>query len=383
MPGRCRLRFYSAGGCLLVLVTVLGMAAQAHGQAEQPTQRIVILGPAYGGTPLSYEIQAQAQYMEAFGDMVKSVAEARKINAEAVAKELENWVKYVEDYYKRRATHDAERAKNDPNYLERETKRQKVLARRVEEQFQDVLRGDLTRTLNWLLHQLARPVVAYPYTSGNPTLVHSQYDQTLTPDALNEIWLTDGGRLDSRLVLGVSGKTQIEQIRWPLALRGDEFAEARKNFERTRDSVISEIKEKGAVSHENETKLMQALNALFVALDNAFPKERFQNQEDAMAYLAARRSLETSLAASRRLITAHDANVLGGGLAFKGDSVAGLLQHMYQTGTEFAPPRAGGERVYKNLFENLRYMYMGIGLDDAPGNTERRPGSAAGKPGGN
>ena len=39
----------------------------------------------------------------------------------------------------------------------------------------------------------------------------------------------------------------------------------------------------------------------------------------------------------------------------------GLLQHMYQNGLEFASPEAGGEGIYKDLFQHLRLLYTRIG----------------------
>ena len=73
---------------------------------------------------------------------------------------------------------------------------------------------------------------------------------------------------------------------------------------------------------------------------------------------------------------------MSGGLRFQGDSVVGLVEHMYQNGLEFAPPEPGGEGTYKTLFQNLRSLYMKIGpnraaVDVRPareGGFRRRPG---------
>ena len=58
--------------------------------------------------------------MAAYGDMVESVAMARRINAQAVALEIQNSVAYVDAYFKRREINRDRRAKEDPNYMERE-----------------------------------------------------------------------------------------------------------------------------------------------------------------------------------------------------------------------------------------------------------------------
>ncbi len=86
----------------------------------------VYLPPAIGGTPLSFQIQAEAQYLTARGDLMESVAIARKVNAEAVAKEIQNSIEYVDAYFRRRELNRQWRAKENPNHLQREENLQKV-----------------------------------------------------------------------------------------------------------------------------------------------------------------------------------------------------------------------------------------------------------------
>jgi hypothetical protein len=262
--------------------------------------------------------------------------------------------------------------------LDAEKHRQAVLKRRVEEQYQDVLRGDVTKTLNWLLRELSGPVVAYRYLPADQSLAHSAVDQKLTDRDLHLIRLTDGGSQASRLVFAAAdGK--ILQAAWPLGLRSPECAAARENYERTRDAVVKDLEEKRQPTSESQTQLMQDVNALFVALDNAYPKERLKNPSEFLTYSAAKRFLQSTLAASHRAISTTDPQVFGGGLRFRGDSTVGLIEHMYQSGLEFAPPVPGGEGVYKTLFQGLRTLYMRIAseqpLAEAP-----KPVARAAKP---
>lgn len=341
----------------------------------------VVVRPACGTTPLSAQIRAQASYVAAYGSMVESVASARKINAEAVALEIQNSVSYVDAYFKGRELNREWRAKEDPNYLEREKKRQEVLTRRIEEQYQDLLKGDVTSPLNWLLRELSSPVVAYRYLPPDQTLLHSQLDQGLTPRDLEQIRLSDGGNKTSRLVFA-AGDGKVLQLHWPLGLRGDECAKARENYERTLDNVVAEIQKKGQASPDNQTKVIQDVNALFVVLDEVYPKQRRQDPKEFLTYSTAKRFLQSSLAATHRAITTTDRKAIGGGLAFRGDSVIGLLQHMYETGLEFAPPEPGGEGVYKSLFQNLRALYLQIGPNrpavDVKPRSEAAPKGASG-----
>lgn len=314
-------------------------------------------------TVLSAQINAEANYVAACGNMMEAAARARKINAEAVALEIQNSVEYVDAYFKRREINREAWRKEHPDYMELETRRQAAVKKRVEQQYQDLLRGDLTNPLNWLLRELAGPVVSYRYLPPEQSLVHSQTDQDLTPNDLKQIMLTDGGKSSSRLVFAAADGRALQTPNWPMALRGPEFDAVRMSFEGSRDGLVRQMQERGQADRECQTQMLQNINALFVALDAAHPKGRCQNPAEYMDYATARRFLQSTLAETHRALTTNNAAALSGELRFKGDSVVGLLQHMYQTGLEFAPPRPGGEGAYKSLFQNLRTLYMKIGPD--------------------
>jgi hypothetical protein len=138
---------------------------------------------------------------------------------------------------------------------------------------------------------------------------------------------------------------------------------ARKNYEDARDAVVQDMSKKGEASYDNQVRLMQDANALFVALDNAFPPDRRKDPHEFLTYGASKRYLQAMLAASHRAITTTDTRAMTGSLRFQGDSVVGLLDHMYQNGLEFAPPQPGGEGVYRAMFETMRSLYLNIGPD--------------------
>ncbi len=323
-----------------------------------------MLPPASGATPRSAELDAEAHYIDACSNMVKSVAIARKINAEAVAIEIQNSVDYVKAYFERRRINREERAKENPNYLESEKKRQNVMKRRVDEQYQDLMRGDVTNTLNWLLRELSRPVVSYEYLSGVKSMMQPEIDAKLTERDRQLIRLTDGGSKASRLVFAAADGNVLLP-RWPSSLRGDDCAAARDNFDRARDAVVKEIQEKGKISCENQTNLTQAVNGLFVALESAYPEERRKEPAEFLEYATGKRFVQSLVATVHRAVAVNDASVFSGNLRFQGDSLLGLLQHMYKNGLEFAPPEPGGEGIYKTLFQNLRSLYVSMGQDSA------------------
>jgi hypothetical protein len=319
----------------------------------------------HGGTPLSYQIQAEAAYASSYGDAVKSIAEARKINAEAVALEIENSVSYVEAYFKRREINREEWKKAHPNAMAVEEKHQQVLKEKVQKQYQDLLRGDVTQPLNWLLRELSGPVVACQYLPAKDSLANSPFDQRLNRRDLEQIVLTDGGTKGSHLNFHASDGEAL-QIHWPQGMNASEFDQAKADFENARNALVEEIKEKHQVSNQSQERIIQSVNAVFVALDNAYPQEKRKDPTVFSTYSRAKSFTTNLLAQVRRACSSNSAAYfLGGGMRFEGDTVVGLLQHMYRNGLEFAPPEPGGEGVYKTLFQGMRTLYLDVGQEQA------------------
>ena len=106
---------------LCLVCIVLCTAAVVRGQSEH--NHVIFLPSARGGTPLSYQIQAEASYVAAYGDMVESVAVARKINAEAVALEIQNSERLRGCLFPTAGNESAEAGQGNPNYLEHEKHR--------------------------------------------------------------------------------------------------------------------------------------------------------------------------------------------------------------------------------------------------------------------
>ena len=132
------------------------------------------------------------------------------------------------------------------------------------------------------------------------------------------------------------------------------------------------MQDKSKISEANQEKLWQTVNALLVALDEAYPQERLKDQTEFQTYLTAKRFLKTLVAATDRTINSKDAYALSGGLRFQGHSVVELIQHMYKNGLEFAPPESDGQGMYKTLFQTLRTLYVNIGSDRGPGDAMNR-----------
>ena len=176
------------GASLLVLFATTPAAAQT-----QPPRPHIDLPPAVAGTPLSFQIQAEAEYVAARGDMEESMAMARKIHAEAVVLEIQNSIDYVDAHFRRREINRQWRAKRLRTSPERREEYHRRRRQQFETRFQDVLRGDVTAALNWLLAEVSRPALAYQYISDYAPTVSSPWKGEIPPDATAQIWFSDSG----------------------------------------------------------------------------------------------------------------------------------------------------------------------------------------------
>ena len=96
------------------------------------------------------------------------------------------------------------------------------------------------------------------------------------------------------------------------------------------EQIVAAIKEKHAVDGAAQVKSCRTSTRCSVALEDAYPKQQRGAISTKYAnYLAAKRFLRAALASTTRAITTPDAFALSGSMRFRGDSVVGLLQHMY------------------------------------------------------
>lgn len=334
------------------------VGASSPQQAASQARQHAVLPPSFVGTPYSAAIEAEAKWLIARGDFLESVAIARKIHAEAVALEMENWVNYVDAYFKRRELWREYRRKEHPDYLQQVENRQKVMKKRIAEQYQDI-KGDLTRHLNWLLTELCGPTMAYQLFPGDRNSPGLDMDQKLNKEDLPQIWFSDNGPAGSRLVFSATDP-KVLATPWPRGLLEPELEPARTQFEMARDVVLQQIKTEGRVSQENANALLEAVNQLFTALEAAYPREQRSDASVFLTYNTAKHYLQSLLAQVHRAIRTSDRSVFDGSLSFQGDSILDLIQHMYQRGLVFAPPQPGGERVYRNLMTDMRNIYLAL-----------------------
>lgn len=232
----------------------------------------------------------------------------------------------------------------------------------VEELHQSILQGDTSRILNWLLQELAGPTLAYQYLPKGELLVNSKLDQKLSSDDLRLIRLTNGGGRIRTLVFTAHGG-EVLKTHWPSVLQAPEFTEPRHQFEIARDEVINEARNEGQISLERAKRLQDSVLTLMVSLEAAYPQEVRADPKQFVVYITSKRFLQGLWGSVQRATTTKDMSVFSGSLRFQGDSVVALIQHMYASGLEFAPPEPGSEGVYRRLFNAMRNLYINVGTE--------------------
>ncbi len=344
----------------LPALIVVALIETAIAGEPQPARPHVMLPPAFGGTPLSFQIEAEAHYLAARGDLIESVAIARKIHAEAVAQEIQNSVDAVDAYFKRRELNQQWRAKENPDNLQYQQKLRETRLKRLETQFQDVLKGDVTAYLNWLLTEVSGPALAYQYFGGSRGLNDSELNARLDPQTVKLLWLSDGGRSGGKLVFSAT-EPKVLQAEWPPAVLDPQFAELRSRFESERDALLATLRQKRQASNDDVQSIVKCIDDLLVALERAYPAERRKEGSEFLTYHAAKRYLRSLLAQVHRVAATKDSALLDGSLQFQGGRLLDLIAFMDRTGLVFAPPPPGAERAYGAVITDMRNLSVGAG----------------------
>ena len=198
------------------------------------------LPPVRGATALSTQIGAQAHLVAAAGSFLESAAIARRHNAIAASMEMDNMVKWVDTYFDRRQRNRSYRAIEQPAYMDRNDQIYASTRRRVVDQADDVIKGDVTRYLNWFLNSLATAAVAQDWAEY-PTVAMTGDKFPLSKADIAHLMLTEGASTGGRRLQFRAHDPQILQTSWPLVWRNPEFDVARKGFETTRDLALHEF----------------------------------------------------------------------------------------------------------------------------------------------
>jgi hypothetical protein len=142
--------------------------------------------------------------------------------------------------------------------------------------------------------------------------------------------------------------------RWPVGLRGEEFARERREYERALDLALEQQLE-GKMSREAVLAVEAAVRELFVRLDQVIPPEKDKIYIQAKDFL---RGLESS----KELLKLKEIEqILGEIERFPGTTIYDLVVFMQAHNLRFGVPEIGAETaLYPTLYASMKQQ-----LDEA------------------
>lgn len=346
-------------------------AFDAAGGADSPPARgHIFLPPTRGATVLSTYIDAQARYIAAVGDFLESEAIARRHRAEAVDREMDNALKWVETYFERRALNKAYRLKEDPTYIERARKQRELKKDVILNYPDEVQKGEPSAKLNWLLNEIANSSLAYAAIYGSDDrYLDSEIDLTLLWGDSNHIWLTEVAALGQKIPFRASDAKVFDED-WPLAFRDAEFEPARNAFSAAMARGLVEISTDGEIRPATFAEMRQAVDGLRTQLERTYPKEKrksMRGQDWVLLYDQGRRFVDSQAATVMRAAATNRMETFDGSNRFDGDSVFDLIRHMCHRGLIFAPQKTGDEPTYNKLLDAMVRIYREFQSLDSTG----------------
>lgn len=345
--------------CWLAAVFVVVLSRIAAAQDNPPGNVHILLPPSYGATPISAQINAEAAYIAAMGDFLISTGIARRHHAIAADQEMDNMVKWVRTYFERKKLNRDYREEEYRTFLDRERDLNHLAESMVEDSFQVEIQGDVTDKLNWILHELdARAPETAFLPDTKDSIIDTDADRKLPASSIHHLRFTDGGRQNGKVLQFRADSAEALKIRWPHALLDPKLEKSRLQFEGVKLQVIDEFKVLEELSFESQRQLMNSVDALSIAYNAAWPRSRrMASAADYMTFTAGRRCLQSLALNVYRAIETNNHQAFDGSYRFEGNSVADLVHHMRTYGLEFAPPEAGDEGAYRELFFSLRTIY--------------------------
>jgi len=148
--------------------------------------------------------------------------------------------------------------------------------------------------------------------------------------------------------------------RWPVGLRGEEFARERREYERALDLALEQQLE-GKMSREAVLAVEAAVRELFVRLDQVIPPEKDK------IYIQAKDFLK-GLESSKELLKLKEIEqILGEIERFPGTTVYDLVVFMQAHNLRFGVPEIGAETaLYPTLYASMKQQLdeARAGMDD-------------------
>ncbi|MFO7902144.1 MAG: hypothetical protein ACQESR_14170 [Planctomycetota bacterium] len=326
-------------------------------------------------TALSSAIHSQADLMRAQGRRAVDFAAARLLVADAVDKELDNWLKHLRTYWQRNIEYEQNRIKlnqvrqvaKDQRLNDRRWQKSRAWERIKNNSELNKAAIENGKALNFLLDRLANTVGTYDIARLEGAESPEAFsDLQLTENQLHALRLSQTGVRGGKLFFRADGSSNVDLQWWPYKLRGDELKAEREAYMKARRDVFQQVKEGG----ELEVEQLERLKKAFGELSKAF-YEHYVAREEAEAgwetfrqFYAARSFIQALDAEIARLESAGDGRVLQVQEGFppekEGSDIMGLLAYMNRNGLRFAQAQPGDEPAYHSVFRMMRDIYVTV-----------------------
>jgi len=321
------------------------------------------LSPA---TAASLQIQAEAEYLRAYGQMQIDFAEARILHAEARKLEGENAMRALLDKIQKRDILEADRAKRIGRTL---IKHRANYEKKLEQlRFHPELSANEINTgsaLNFLKNRLSSNAITY-HTASKETYATQDVSRQLrvTPEVIHALQVRQAVAHGESLVFRLDDGRSLQVDWWPPALRNTEIKSIRLKFERARNEVFEARDPDKFDLKIRELLLAHAqLEAAFVNQASYSWEKRRVTGSALNDYRDGKNVLRSLLAEIRRLEKLGPGQSPTRSLAFQGNDLMQLLTHMVRNGLEFAPAKPGDEPAYQQVFHMLRDLYAAAEAD--------------------
>jgi len=341
----------------LFFVTVVAIVPSRNAAAQFPFGYRSYYGPA---TAASLEIQAEAQYLRAYGLVQRDLAVARIHHAEAQSLELANAKQALHDHLERRELLEAEHNRQIAKRLKGKRESDQRILERLKNHPE--LNGGEVKTgvaLNFLKNRLSPTVVTFRSASmGSRAAVEEVAAQLhVTPEIVHGLQVRQNLSKGETFVFRLDEGRPLQVDWWPPALRAPELKEARSQFEDARAKALE------AQSNAEFDGCIRKLILRHAVLEEAFLNmqtraTRLKSQQAWVACNDGKAFLQTLSGEIRRMEKLGPGRAKPETLVYQGAELPELLAHMVRNGLEFAPAKPGDEPAYEQVFHMLRDLYV-------------------------
>ena len=348
----------------LFFVTALAVVPSRNAAAQFPITYRYYYGPA---TAASLEIQAEAQYLRAYGLVQRDLAVARIHHAEAQRLELANAKQALHDHLERRELLEAEYNRKIAKRLKGARERNERILERLKNHPE--LNGGEVHTgvaLNFLKNRLSPTVVTFRSASmGSREAVEEVAAQLhVTPEIVHALQVRQNLSKGETFVFRLDEGRPLQVDWWPPALRAPELKDARTQFEAARAKALeSQSSDDFDVCIRKLILRHAALEEAFLSMQNR--EKRLKSQQAWVACNDGKAFLQTLSGEIRRMEKLGPGRSGPETLVYQGSELPELLAHMVRNGLEFAPAKTGDEQAYQQVFHMLRDLYVAFESDAA------------------